>query len=249
MYLKCIASSSKGNGYAVIGNKEILLLECGCSMKMVKKVIDWQISKVSGVLLSHAHGDHAKYLKDFLKCGITVYTNNETAYGSEIMCGEKLKAVPEFHPFKVGGFTVTAFYVPHNETPCFAYLIQHDEMGTLLFATDFEYLPWTFKQYRINHLLIECNYDMQFVDQGLPNYEHKLLGHASLNTCKGVIEKNKSSELQNVVLCHLGSSTSDNEYFIREVQKVAGNNVCVDVATSELFIDLKTFHSEEENRC
>lgn len=151
----------------------------------------------------------------------------------------RIKATREFQVFKVGGFAVTPFYVPHNDTPCYAYLIQHEEMGMLLFATDFEYLPWTFKNHRVNHLLIECNYDMQFVNQDIPNYEHKLRGHASLETCRGIVEKNKTSNLKNVILCHLGDSTSDVEYFVNEIQKLAGRSVYVGVATQESVVDVK----------
>lgn len=38
MFLKCIASGSSGNAYALIGEEEILLLECGVSLKSVKKI-------------------------------------------------------------------------------------------------------------------------------------------------------------------------------------------------------------------
>ena len=37
MKLVCIGSSSKGNGYALIGKNEILLLEAGCRLLEVKK--------------------------------------------------------------------------------------------------------------------------------------------------------------------------------------------------------------------
>lgn len=56
MLLKTIASGSKGNSYALIGDKEILLIEAGVSLMEVKKNIDFQISKVVGCLVSHEHG-------------------------------------------------------------------------------------------------------------------------------------------------------------------------------------------------
>lgn len=239
MILKIIGSGSKGNGYALIADNEILLLECGMPMKAVKKAINYNILKIKGCLVSHRHQDHLKYVREYLNMGITVYTNEETKEQVPDASVGRINAIPEFQVFKVGGFAVTPFYVPHNDTPCYAYLIQHEEMGMLLFATDFEYLPWTFKNHRVNHLLIECNYDMQFVNQDIPNYEHKLRGHASLETCRGVVEKNKTSNLKNVILCHLGDSTSDVEYFVNEIQKLAGRSVYVGVATQESVVDVK----------
>ncbi len=35
-------------------------------------------------------------------------------------------------------------------------------------------------------MLIECNYIADMVDMDIPNYEHKILGHCELETCKGL---------------------------------------------------------------
>lgn len=56
MLMKCIASGSKGNSYALISNDEILLLEAGMNLLEVKRKIDFQISKVVGCVISHEHG-------------------------------------------------------------------------------------------------------------------------------------------------------------------------------------------------
>ena len=232
MILKCIASGSIGNSYALISNNEILLLECGVSFKSVKKYIDYQFLKIKGCLVSHEHQDHLKYIREYLSAGIPVYTNDETQKKNEIVTGEMLYGVPERKAFRVGGFKIIPFYVPHNDTPNFAYLIEHEEMGRLLFATDYEYLPFTFKSWDIEHFLIECNYSMNFVDQSIPNYEHVLKGHASLQTCKEVIEKNRTPNLRNVILCHLSQLSGQDAYFTEEIKKVAGWSVLVDCAAS-----------------
>lgn len=56
MLLKCIASGSKGNCYALVSDREILLIEAGVRLIEVKKAIDFQISKVGGCVVSHEHG-------------------------------------------------------------------------------------------------------------------------------------------------------------------------------------------------
>lgn len=56
MLLKCMASGSTGNSYALISEKEILLIEAGVRLMEVKKNIDFQISKVIGCVVSHEHG-------------------------------------------------------------------------------------------------------------------------------------------------------------------------------------------------
>lgn len=56
MLLKCIASGSSGNSYALIMDKEILLIEAGVRLFEIKKHIDFQISKVVGCVVTHEHG-------------------------------------------------------------------------------------------------------------------------------------------------------------------------------------------------
>lgn len=238
MKLKVIGSSSKGNAYALISNDGILLMECGMLLREVKKAIDYQILKVKGCLLSHGHSDHSKYIREYLSAGIPVYTNDETQEDIDIITGERLIGVPEKKSFMVGKFSVVPFYVEHDDTPNFAYIIEHEEMGRLLFATDYEYISWTFRSWGINHFLIECNYDMNFVDQSNSNYDHVLRGHASLQTCMGVINANKTPHLQNVILCHLSGSSGSADYFVNEVQKVAGKGIKVCYAESGLNLEL-----------
>jgi phosphoribosyl 1,2-cyclic phosphodiesterase len=238
VFLKCIASGSKGNAYALQGKDEILLFECGKPFIEVKKAIDWQILKIKGCLLTHGHLDHSKYTKDFLKAGIPVFTNEETKQAVGEIPGAQLYSVPEFKSVQIGGFKVIPFYAPHNGTPNFGYLIEHKEMGRLLFATDYEYIPYNLKKQQIQHFLIEANYQEQFIDKDIPNYEHKLLGHASLETCIGAIKSNQSPNLRNVIMCHLGAGSSSGKYFISEMQKVTGRNVNVACAVPGLAVEI-----------
>lgn len=238
MILKVIGSSSKGNAYALIVDDGILLLECGMPLREVKLAIDYQISKVVGCLLTHKHKDHAGYLKEYLAAGIPIYTNDETQEDIDIITGEYLYGMMAKSKFSIGNFGITPFYVPHNDTPCFAYIIEHEEMGKLLFATDYEYLPYTFRNWRINHFLVECNYDMETVDSNIPNYEHKLMGHASIQVAREMIRLNKTPNLRNVILCHLGRNSGAGEYFTSEIQTVAGGNVQVMVAEPGLTVEL-----------
>ena len=238
MKLKVVGSSSKGNAYALITENEILLLECGCPLKEIKKAIYWQILKIKGCLVSHGHQDHLKYVREYLKAGIPAYTNEETKQAVEAITGAQFYSVPEFKAVHIGGFKVIPFYIPHNGTPNFGYLIEHKEMGRLLFATDYEYIPYNFQKQQVQHFLIEANYQDQFIDRGLPNYEHKLLGHASLETCIGAIKANQTPNIRNVIMCHLGAGSSSGKYFINEIQKVIGRDVNVACAVPGLVVEM-----------
>jgi len=55
MLLRVASSSSDGNAYAIETDNEILLIEAGVKVSDIKKMIDFSIDKVSGMLISHQH--------------------------------------------------------------------------------------------------------------------------------------------------------------------------------------------------
>lgn len=73
----------------------MLLLDCGCKYKDILKAIDYRTSDVSGVLLTHEHGDHRESFKNLMNLGIQIYTNDETVEHLQIITGELMKGVPE----------------------------------------------------------------------------------------------------------------------------------------------------------
>ena len=54
--LRVISSSSAGNSYALDSGTEILLLEAGVKLSEVKRCINYRLSDVVGVCISHSHG-------------------------------------------------------------------------------------------------------------------------------------------------------------------------------------------------
>lgn len=181
--------------------------------------------------------DHCKHVRDYCNIGFPIYTNDETAEFIETVYGEKVLSVPEFQRLRLGGFTVQTFYLPHNGVPNFGYLIEHADMGKLLFMTDMEYCRYDFAAFGVNHLLVETNYDMNLVDRNIPNYTHKLLGHCSIQTACGIIKANRTPELRTVTLCHLGAF-SDEEDFKRQANEAAGAGIGVDVADTGKIFDV-----------
>ena len=244
MLLKVISTGSQaGNCYALIAdNGEILLLDFGCEPKKILQGIEYKVSDVCGALLTHAHGDHAKSYHWLFQNGIPVFTNDETAEHFEIISGEKMIGKPERIPFEVGSYRLTPFYLPHDNTPNFGFLIDlPDDAGRLLYATDFEYLPYTFKSLKINFFLLECNHQADLVDRSEAKWEHSLRGHSELETVKEIIRVNKTPDMRNVILCHLSDGWSDPETMQREIQSVAGKWVNVDVAKVGMTVELSKY--------
>lgn len=240
MLLRCCGSGSSGNSYALIAdNGEILAIEAGCKFLDFKKMIDWKISNVVGCIVSHEHGDHARYIKDFMQSGIPVYTAFETQSALEIITGECTIAIPPRTIRQIGSFTVTPFNVPHDtEIECYGYLIKHEEMGQLLFMTDLEYCKYNFSKLNIEHIMVEANYDMQFVDRDEPNYEHRLRGHMSLDTALKFISTNDNPTLRNVVLIHLSDKSGDPTLFKQKTEETVRCGANVYIAEKGLEVDM-----------
>lgn len=225
--LKVINTGSKaGNSYILeYGNKKILL-DAGVKFRDTVKALEYDVMSLEGILLTHEHSDHIKCYKDFSGYGIPVY-GSEALY----LRIEGITSVPEKKRFRIGGFDVVAFNVPHTTRnkitgdiePCpnYAYLIFLPNGEKLLYVTDFEYLPVTFKTFGVEHWLIECNHIDEIVDYGSGKYEHVMKGHSSLSTVKEIIKTNYHYGMKNIVLCHLSDDNSDAERMVAEIKEVA----------------------------
>lgn len=223
--LKTLATGSSGNCYLLSYNEQTLILDCGIPIKEIKKGLNFNVSNVVGVLCTHAHNDHCRSLLDFHKMGIrNVYAPTEVSNGVT--------------NWKLGDFGITCFDLPHNGIPNYGFYIKIDGQK-ILYMTDFEYCKYSFKHFEVNHILIECNYQQELVDRDLPNYEHKIRGHCSLNTCKGFIQVNKSDFLNTVLLLHMGAATCNPMECVEQIQNIVGDNVYVDYAREGLEIELK----------
>ncbi len=53
--IKILSSGSHGNCYLLESNGEILILDCGIPMKDIKIGLDFDLRRVSGVLVTHSH--------------------------------------------------------------------------------------------------------------------------------------------------------------------------------------------------
>lgn len=231
MLVKTTATGSKGNNYALVSGGEILLLECGVPAKEMLKTIDYQTSKVLGCLLSHEHGDHAKYIKQYMQYGVKVYGSDEVQSNIELIYGEKIEGIKRMNRKKLGSFSVIPFRVPHGETDCDGWLIDTAE-GRVLFITDAEYCPYDFSKMNINYGLIECNYSMDYItleDDGVKN-RRVLETHMELQTCKRLVQSINTDSLRSIGLVHLSAYNGNPQRFRDEIRSQVDADVDIWVA-------------------
>lgn len=227
MKLKCIATGSSGNCYTLTSdNGETLILDCGIPIKEIKKGLNWNIRSVVGCIVSHAHSDHSKSVKDLRDIGIPVCNPYEVLLTNQFLANSY---------FSVRSFDLTTLdgrwthtNADGSECPCYGFLITHPEMGRMLYITDTNLIKWKFKG--INHILLGTNYDKDLVNvDNQSKANHVFRGHLSIDTACEFVKANISNDLQNVIMCHLSSENADKDLFIEKMKKVA-KNANVDVA-------------------
>lgn len=230
MFVRCIGTGSRGNCYALYDNdKKILLLDLGLARREILKGIDFNVSDVVGAVVSHGHGDHAKAVKDFENMGIPVFAPYKSLEPMSFKEGSRVKVQAFYLTDKNGRFMHTNN--DGSECPCYGFLIEHEDMGKMLYITDTELVKWRFSG--INHILISCNYQKKYISDSAKR-AHVLRGHMELETVKNFIKANKSNALRTVILCHLSQDSADPLECLSEVKKVVGDGVkCVCAAAGE----------------
>jgi phosphoribosyl 1,2-cyclic phosphodiesterase len=201
VFIDVLGSGSDGNGYVIRTSDQYLLLECGVHPKEMLKAIRFEVSKVAGCLCTHDHRDHHRYFYDYQRYGFPVEMH-----------------LPRMKKHRMGDFTIVPFQVPHNETDCDGFLIQHREFGSLVFITDAEMCPFDLSGIGIDHLMVECNYSADYIDRELENFAHIVKGHMELQTCKRFIQSVNSPKLKSIGLIHLSKRNADPARFLSEIE-------------------------------
>ncbi len=219
MKLRVLGSGSSGNCYILENDTEALIIEAGVPLKEVKIALGFNIRKIVGVVVSHSHGDHAKYVAEYEKAAITVFKPYEDCY-----------RIRHYGKFKIAIFELV------HDVDCYGFYIRHPEMGLLIYASDTAYIKWRFKD--INHILVEANYSDDLVERDAVNREHVLRGHMSLKTALDFISTNDNPALRNVVLTHLSASNSDADYFLQKTRETIKYGADCYIAEKGLEVDL-----------
>ena len=233
MELTVLGSSSAGNSYVLQNDTEALVIECGVSIKEVKKAVDFNISKIVGAIVSHEHGDHAGYIDEFLKARIQVYASYGTVKAAKVSYNNlPILYLESGCKTRIGNFTVLPFDVKHDAAEPLGFLIKHNETGNILFVTDSYYIPYAFTG--MNNILIECNYRTDILERNIAagkiptKMRDRLLeSHMSFETCKEALLANDLSKVNNIVLIHLSDGNSNAAEFKRDIHRATGKNVHV----------------------
>ena len=249
MELMTLGSSSAGNCYILRATSgETLILECGLPFRKIKEDLGWNLSGITACLISHRHRDHCKAFPDMEKAGIRTLALQDVKDSFPQCAGLFFTPLDPMKGYKAGGFRIFTLPVYHsdpdgNECPCLGFVINHDEMGKLLFVTDAVTLDYNVEG--LDHIMIEANYSDRVlqgnIDAGRIHKSERdrlIQSHMEIETTIKVLQTLDTDNVNEVILLHLSPRNSNPDDFIRQVSGKTG--IPTHVAKEGLKLDLNS---------
>ena len=232
-----VGSGSSGNAYILHCDNEKLIIELGVDFNDILKSLSHKIDDVVACLVTHGHLDHSKYITHAIAHALPIYSCEEVANKYKrvhlLKLGEKVQ---------IGGFRVQPIEVPHS-CQCYAYLIEHNAIGRMLFATDCKHFGYKIKN--LNHIFIEANWDEELVVDALCRDEEirsRYRNHMEIRSTLQALRNNFNSNLQNICLIHLSGGNSHPKMFKEMVRGSLGfDNVFIADKGIEIPLQLSEF--------
>lgn len=227
MTFTSLASSSKGNCYIVSDGETSLLLECGISMRRIRKGLGFDLSRVRGCLISHEHKDHSGSAMELIKSGVEVFASEGTAEALD--CG-LITTVEAGTQFRAGSFEVMPFRTWHDAREPLGFLVYSRKDGErLAFATDTVNLGYRFPG--VNLLALEANYDRDMLSrcERMPDkVQYRVTNsHMEIETLCRYLRTLDLSGCRAIYLLHLSNAASSEGSFVSRVRKAVPGHVSV----------------------
>lgn len=226
-----LASSSKGNCYKIDDGNTPLLLECGISFKDIQRGLDFKLSEIAGVLITHEHKDHCKSVADMMKAGIDIYASDGTIEALNLS-GHRVVSIQAKKQFTIGTWTILPFDVAHDVSEPLGFLLKNAIGEKLIFITDTAYCRYTFTG--LTHIMLEVNYCEKILDDNILSgrvpvemKKRLLKSHFSLENAKKFLKANDLSKVEAIHLLHLSDNNSNEALFKREIQQISGKPVFI----------------------
>ncbi len=237
-----LASGSTGNAFFVEDGNHSFLVDAGFSGKQMEGLfekIDRDISKLSGVFVTHEHSDHIKGIGVIArKYKLPVYANEKTWRAMEGMVGEipvEQKFIFNMETVKSFGATdIESFGVSHDAAEPMFYVF-HNGGKKIVLITDTGYVSDRVKGIISNAdtYVFESNHDVQMLRMGrYPwNIKRRILsdvGHVSNEDAALAMSDVVGDNTKRVYLAHLSLDNNMKDLARMSVtQTLAGRGIVI----------------------
>lgn len=235
LFFCSFGSGSSGNS-AYVGSRDGgLIVDVGIRAEDIERGLasnGVSMNHVKGVLLTHDHADHVKYVYALLRNNrhLKLFCTNRVLNG--ILRRHSIsKRIKEYHipvfkeiPFKVLDFEITAFDVPHDGTDNMGFSIEFDSRRFVI-ATDLGEVTERARYYmsRATYLMIESNYDARMLRLGrYPEYLKARIasgsGHLDNRQTADFVSEIVNPSLNHIFLCHLSKDNNTPQIALHTVK-------------------------------
>lgn len=167
-----LGSGSGGNCAYLESGETRLLIDAGFSAKQIRErlaAIGRGPESLSGVIITHEHGDHIQGLGVLCeKAGIPVYANRLTRDAIGRVCDKALcyRVFETGSAFTVGDIEVQSFSVPHDAMDPVGFALRTNA-GEIGFLTDLGHVTkLVLERVRKSRVLVlEANHDMKLIQE------------------------------------------------------------------------------------
>lgn len=228
IFYQSFGSGSSGNCCYVGTANGGLLIDAGIredNVEMTLRSNGISMDKVKGILLTHDHNDHVKYVYKFLRNnrGISLFCTNRVLNGilRHHNVSRRLKDyhIPIFKeiPFKVADFEVTAFETSHDGSDNMGFSLEYAGRKFVL-ATDMGVVTSRARHYigHATYLVVESNYDLRMLLTGrYPEHLKARIitdkGHMQNEDTGALLKEIYHPGLRHIFLCHLSAENNTPE--------------------------------------
>jgi len=217
-----LASGSSGNCLVAEAAGTVLLVDCGLALTETERRLarlGLEPTQVSGILVTHEHGDHACGAFEFAAAHrITVYLSHGTLAAlkaeGKVLDGVPLCIINGRQSFFIDGLQLNPFTVPHDAREPVQYVLT-DGASKLGVLTDVGIsTPHVVKMLSgLDALVLECNYDHDMLwNGGYPRWLKERIagpfGHLDNRESERILAAVDRSRLKHVIGAHLSQSNN-----------------------------------------
>jgi phosphoribosyl 1,2-cyclic phosphodiesterase len=239
MQLKIISSGSVGNAYILETENSALLIECGVKLKEIQEAIDFNVFKIKGAIVSHAHLDHSKSMSQVAQLGIPLMALDKTFSKMKIPCELRYAVLKNGRSKEISDFKISSFDASHD-IDTLGFIIE-SESEKVFFLTDSYKLIWNLRSWQFTCVMIEANYCEELIKSKSETFinRRRLKSHMSIQTAILTLGNMDLSKCKNIVLLHLSDGLSNEKEFKEKVEMLFG--IPVTIATKNQILNLNNF--------
>jgi len=232
-----LASGSSGNATLVRSEGATILVDAGLSAKQLRQrlaLCGINPKEISGILITHEHGDHVKGISQWCKEYSTpLYCNRHTARViREKMKQEAIWKIFETGAsFSIGSLRVQSFSIPHDAVDPVGFVLRENQYS-FGFATDLGYASRLVidSLCAVDGLLLEANYDDTLLAQdtkrpwAVKQRISSRHGHLSNQEAALLLKQLLHQQLRHVVLGHLSADCNREELALQAIDEIIENS-------------------------